>query len=58
MMLEVPVRRVRSIYVQLNAGLEDLVPIEVIVTNEGGHAPLEILKPILVMTAVTASLFV
>ena len=44
---------------QLNTDLEYIVlPIEVVVTNKGSHAPLEILKPVLMMTAITASLFV
>jgi small nuclear ribonucleoprotein (snRNP)-like protein len=46
MMLKVPVGSVRSIDMQLNAALEDvhsLLPVEVVVANEGSHAPLEIL---------------
>ena len=46
---------------QLNADLEDidgLLPIEVVVTNGGSHAPFKIMKPILMMTAVTTSLLV
>ena len=38
--------------------LDSLLPAEVVVTNEGSHAPLEIMKPVLMMTAVTASLLV
>ena len=61
MMLEIPVRGIRSIDMQLNASLEDvdgLLPVEVVVANEGGHAPFEIMKPVLMMTTVTASLLV
>ncbi len=46
---------------KLNAALEDLdslLPIEVVITDEGGHAPFEILKPVLVVLAVTTSLLV
>ena len=46
---------------QLNADLEyldNLLSVEVVVTNEGGHAPFKIMKPVLMMTTVTASLFV
>ena len=46
---------------QLNACLEhihSLLPVEVVVGDEGGEAPFEILKPVLVVTAVTTSLFV
>ena len=46
---------------QLNAGLEyldGLLPVEVVVGDEGSHAPFEIMKPILMMTTVTASLLV
>ena len=41
---------------QLNAALEDLdgfLPVEVIVADEGGDASFEIMKPVLMMTAVT-----
>ena len=58
MMLKVPVRSVRSIDMQLNAGLEyldGLLPVEVVVGNEGSHAALEILKPVLVVTTVISS---
>ena len=44
---------------QLNAALEDLdglLPIEVVVTNEGSHTPLKIMQPVLVVTAITTSL--
>ena len=46
---------------QLNADLEhldSLLPVEVVVSNEGGEAPLEIMKPVLVVTTATTSLFV
>ena len=46
---------------QLNTDLEDLdgfLPVDVVVTNEGSHAPFEILKSVLMMTTVTASLLV
>ena len=46
---------------QFYAGLENLdslLPIEVVVTNEGSHAPLEILQPVLMMTTVATSLLV
>ena len=58
MMLEVPVRGIGRIHMQLNADLEDLdglLPVEVVVSNEGGQAPLEIMKPVLMMTTVTHS---
>ena len=58
MMLDGPVRCIGSIYVQLNADLEDLdglSPVEVVVSNEGGQAPLEIMKPVLMMTTITHS---
>ena len=61
MMFKVPVRGIGRIDMQLNAGLEDLdglLPVEVVVTNEGSHAPFEILKSVLMMTAVTPSLLV
>ena len=61
MMLKVPVRGIRSIDMQFYASLEDLdsfLPIKVIVTDEGGHAPLKILQPVLMMTAVTTSFLV
>jgi len=57
-MLDGPVRCIGSIYVQLNADLEDLaglLPVEVVVSNEGGQAPLEIMKPVLMMTTVAHS---
>ena len=57
-MLDGPVRCIGSIYVQLNADLEDLdglLPVEVVVSNGGGQAPLEIMKPVLMMTTVTHS---
>jgi hypothetical protein len=60
-MLEVPVRRIRSIHMQLNADLEylhGLLPIEVVIADEGGHAPFKILKSVLMMTTVTTNLFV
>jgi hypothetical protein len=46
---------------QLNADLKHLnglLPVEIIVTDEGGDAALEIMKPVLVVTAVTTSLLV
>ena len=44
---------------QLNTDLEYIVlPIEVVVTNKGSHAPFEILKPVLMMTAVITSFLV
>ena len=46
---------------KLNADLEyidGLLPVEVVVADEGGHAPFEIMKPVLVVTTVTTSLFV
>jgi len=46
---------------QLNAGLEyldSLLPVEVVVTDESGDAALEIMKPVLMMTAVATSLLV
>jgi hypothetical protein len=61
MMLEVPVRGIRSIDMQLNADLEyldSLLPVEVVVTDEGRHTPFEILQPVLVVTAVATSLLV
>ena len=42
---------------QQNASLEylnSLLPVEVVVANECGDAPFEILKPVLVVTAVTS----
>jgi hypothetical protein len=44
-MLKVPVGRIGSIHMKLNADLEDLhslLPVEVVVADEGGHAPFEI----------------
>ena len=61
MMLEVPVRSIRSVHMQLNADLEylhGLLPIDVVVSNEGGHAPFEIMKSVLMVTTVTTSLLV
>ena len=46
---------------KLNACLEDLhglLPVEVVVGNESGHAPFEIMKSVLMMIAVATSLFV
>ena len=46
---------------QLNTDLEyldDLLPVEVIVTNECSHAPFEIMKSVLMVTTVTTSLLV
>ena len=45
----------------MNASLEyvdSLLPVEFVVSNEGGHALFEILQPVLMMTAVTTSLLV
>ena len=61
MMLKVPIRRIGGIHMQLNTDLEDLdgfLPVDVVVTNEGSHAPFEILKSVLMMTALTPSLLV
>ena len=61
MMFDIPVRSIRSIHMQLYADLENihsLLPIEVVVGNEGSHAALEIMKPVLMVTTVTASLLV
>jgi len=61
MMLKVPVRCIRSIDMQLNAGLEyldSLLPVEVVVADEGGDAPLKIMKSVLMMTTVTTSVLV
>jgi len=47
--------------VQLYTCLEDLdslLPVEVVVADESSHAALEIMKPVLVVTTVTASLLV
>ena len=57
MMLKVPVRSIGSIHVQLNADLEDLdslLPVEVVVSDKSSQTPLEIMKPMLVVTAVTS----
>ena len=46
---------------KLNTDLEDLdslLPVEVVVGDESGETPLEIMKPVLVVTAVTTSLLV
>jgi len=46
---------------QLNTDLEDLdglLPVEVVIADKVADAPFEILKPILVVAAVTASLLV
>ena len=43
---------------QLNADLEyldSLLPVEVVIGDEGSHAPFEILKPVLVVTTVISS---
>ena len=61
MMLDIPIRGIRSIYVQLNADLEDLhclLPVKVVIADEGVDTPFEIMKPVLVVTAVTTSLLV
>ena len=42
---------------KLNAAFEyidSLLPVEVVIANEGGHAALEIMKSVLMMTAVTS----
>ena len=42
---------------KLNADLEyidSLLPVEVVVVDESSHAPFEILKPVLMVTAVTS----
>ena len=44
MVFEVPVGRIGSIYVQLNAGLEyldGLLPVEVVIADEGANTPFE-----------------
>ena len=59
MMFDVPVGSIRSVYVQLNADLEhlhSLLPVEVVVADEGVDAALEIMKSVLMVTAITASL--
>jgi hypothetical protein len=38
--------------------LHGLLPIEVVIADEGGHAPFKILKSVLMMTTVTTNLFV
>ena len=41
---------------QLNAALEyldGLLPVDVVVGDEGSHAPFKIMKPVLMVTAVT-----
>ena len=46
---------------QLNASLEyidSFLPVEVVITDEVGHTPFEILQSVLMMTTVTASLLV
>ena len=58
MMLEVPVGSIRSIDMQFYASLEyldGLLPVEVVITDEGSHTPFEIMKPVLMMTTVTHS---
>ena len=60
-MLDVPVGSIRSVYVQLYADLEhlhSLLPVKVIVGDEGVDAALEIMKPVLVVLTVTTSLLV
>ena len=52
MMFKVPVRGIGRIHLKLYAGLEylnGLLPVEVVVADEGGDAPLEILQPVLVV---------
>jgi len=61
MMLDVPVGSIRSVYVQLYADFEyidGLLPVEVVVADEGGQAPFEIMKPVLMVTAIATSLLV
>ena len=56
-MLKVPIGRIRSIGMQQNADLEYIdgfLPIKIVVTDEGGDAALEIMKPVLVVTPVTS----
>ena len=46
---------------QLNTDFEyvdSLLPVEVVITDEGGDAPFEILQSVLMMTAVAPSLLV
>ena len=46
---------------QLNTDLEHLdglLPVEVVITDEGSHTPFEILQPVLMMTTVATSLLV
>ena len=46
---------------KLYADLEDLhslLPVEIVVADEGGDASLKIMKPVLVVTTATTSLFV
>ena len=60
-MLEVPVRRIRSIGMQQNASLEyldSLLPVKVVIADKVADAPFEILKSVLMVTTVTASLLV
>ena len=61
MMLDVPVRGVWGIRMQLYACfkyVDGLLPVEVIVADEGDLASLEIMKPVLMVITVTASLLV
>jgi hypothetical protein len=54
MVFDVLVRRIESINMKLYADLEDihsLLPVEVVVADEGSQTPLEIMKPVLVVTA-------
>ncbi len=47
MMLEVPVRCIRSIHMKLNAdfeNLDSLLPVEVVVSDEGSEALVEIMN--------------
>jgi len=56
-MFDVPVRRIRGIHMQLNANLEHLhglLPVEVVVADKSSQTPFEIMKPVLVVTAVTS----
>jgi len=38
--------------------LDSLLPVDVVVGDEGSHAPFEVMKPVLMMPTVTASLLV
>ena len=38
--------------------IDGLLPVEVVVADEGGQAPFEIMKPVLMVTAIATSLLV